>query len=174
MSAVFASIKALVVDVDGVLTDGRIVCSASGEARRTFHVRDGIGIVLLRRAGIRCAVMTSASPASIEKRIEKLKFDESIYDCKDKGEAFAQLVAEWQLEAGQVAYMGDDLVDVAPLLAAGVAAAPSDAHPAVLAIATVVTRAGGGRGAVRELCEMILEAQGSQVLEEAKKCGLRL
>ncbi|MCY4325433.1 MAG: HAD hydrolase family protein [Betaproteobacteria bacterium] len=174
MAADLATIKALVFDVDGVLTDGRIVFTASGETRRAFHAHDGIGIVLLRRAGIRCAAITSASCPSISKRVERLGLDAFVDGCKDKGAAFARLLADWQLAAEQVAYMGDDLVDMAPMLSAGVAAAPSNANSAVLAAAAVVTDAAGGCGAVRELAEMILQAQDAQILAEAKKCGLRL
>ena len=174
MREVLAKIKALVVDVDGVLTDGRIICADSGETARMFHAHDGIGIVLLRRAGIRCAVMTASVSASVRQRAERLAFDAIIEGCKDKGSAFSELLADWRLPSGQVAYMGDDLVDIAPMAAAGLAAAPSSAHPAVLEVAQLVTRAAGGRGAVRELCEMILAAQDAQVLEDAKRCGLRL
>ena len=174
MSASLAKVKALVLDVDGVLTDGRIFCTASGESARIFYVPDGIGIRMLKKAGIRCAAITGSSSDSVRRRLEHLKFDAIIADCVDKGPALDKLAADWQLGCEQVAYMGDDLVDIAPMVAAGVAAAPAGAHPAVLAAAALVTRAGGGAGAVRELCEMILSAQESQVLKEAKECGLRL
>lgn len=156
-----ARIRLAVFDVDGVLTDGGLVLSDSGEELKIFHVRDGQGIVMLRDSGVQVAVITGRSSTVVAERMAALGVKYVFQGRNDKLPAFEQLLRELALDPQQAAYMGDDLPDLPPMGRAGLAAAPADAHPQVLDRAHWRARLGGGRGAVRELCELIMEAQGT-------------
>lgn len=148
------------MDVDGVLTDGRMGLSERGDEIKSFHTRDGLAIALARRAGLRTAMVTGETSAAAQARGDKLGIDAVVLGARRKGETVEELAARFGLGLEAVAYIGDDLLDVPALQRAGLAVAVADAAPEVRAVAHVVTRARGGRGAVRECVELVLRAQG--------------
>jgi 3-deoxy-D-manno-octulosonate 8-phosphate phosphatase (KDO 8-P phosphatase) len=155
-----ARVRLLVLDVDGVLTDGRLYFGADGEAMKVFDVRDGHGIKMLREAGIEVAILTARRSPIVERRAAELGIGRVIQGATDKGESLVALATRLQVPEAQCGYMGDDWPDLAALARAGFAAAPADARPEVRHLAHWITEASGGRGAVRELAEFILRAQG--------------
>lgn len=169
-----ATIEALFMDVDGVLTDGRILLGDDGIERRSYNVRDGIGIKLCRRAGIKLALVTSSPSAGVRVRGERLGIDHVSLDVKDKADEIRKVARALGLETAKVAFIGDDLVDIPAMKEAGLAMAVADAAPEVIATADVVTKKPGGMGAVREACEMLLAARNPELLRKAKECGLSL
>jgi 3-deoxy-D-manno-octulosonate 8-phosphate phosphatase (KDO 8-P phosphatase) len=150
----------LLLDVDGVLTDGRLHLSAAGEAFKCFHVRDGLAVKLARAAGLSVGILSARESAIVAGRARELGVDEVIQGREDKGAAFRELVARHAIDPAAVAYVGDDLQDLPVLAAAGLSAAPADAASEVLAAVDFVTGAAGGQGAVRELVERLLTARG--------------
>ena len=154
-------IRLLVMDVDGVLTDGRMILSDRGEELKSFHTHDGIGLALAKRAGLRTALVTDESSPIAKTRGAKLGVDSVVLGARRKGESVEALRAEFDLAPDAVAFIGDDLLDIPALQVAGLAVTVADASAVVKAVAHVVTRARGGHGAVRELVELILRAQGS-------------
>lgn len=149
-------IRLLVLDVDGVLTDGRLVYGPRGEQVKHFHVRDGHGIKLLQAAGVVVAVLSGRRSAATARRCRDLGIRHVAQGLDDKSAAFDRLLARLQLDARQVACVGDDTPDIALLARAGLAIAVADAHPLVLAVAHRRTRLPGGHGAVREICDWLL------------------
>ena len=154
-------IRLLVMDVDGVLTDGRMILSDRGEELKSFHTHDGIGLVLAKRAGLRTALVTGESSPIAKARGAKLGVDSVVLGSRRKAESVEALRAEFDVARDAVAFIGDDLLDIPALQIAGLAVTVADASVTVKAVAHVVTRARGGYGAVRELVELILRAQGS-------------
>ena len=154
-------VRLLVMDVDGVLTDGRMVLSDSGEELKMFHTHDGIGLALAHRAGLRTAMITGETSPIARTRGAKLGVETVILGARRKGEAVEALLRQAGVSAVGFAYIGDDLLDVPALQRAGLAIAVADAVPDVKAVAHVVTEAPGGHGAVRESVELILRAQHS-------------
>jgi 3-deoxy-D-manno-octulosonate 8-phosphate phosphatase (KDO 8-P phosphatase) len=154
-------IRLLVLDVDGVLTDGRLYLSASGEEFKVFHVRDGSGIVALRRAGVEVAIISGRDCAAVVRRAGELGIRHVRQGVADKGEALDALLAELGLAAHEAACVGDDTPDAPMLQRAGLAIGVADAHPALLAAAHWVTKSAGGCGAVREVCDLLLSARAS-------------
>jgi 3-deoxy-D-manno-octulosonate 8-phosphate phosphatase (KDO 8-P phosphatase) len=152
-----ARIRLVLLDVDGVLTDGRIWYGPEGEALKAFDVRDGHGIVLVR-AHVDFGVISGRPGKATEKRLEELRFKHAIFGERDKLAGYARL-AHLGVPDEAVAYMGDDVNDVPLLARVGLAACPADAHPEVRRRVHLVTAAPGGRGAVRELCELLLRAR---------------
>ena len=152
-------IGALVLDVDGVLTDGRMVLAERGDELKGFHTHDGLAINFARRAGLRVAFVTGEKATIAQHRGSKLGVDEVLLGVRRKGEAVEALGARWELSLDRIAYMGDDLIDIPALERVGLAMTVADAVPEVRAIAHVVMRARGGHGAVREAVELILRAQ---------------
>jgi 3-deoxy-D-manno-octulosonate 8-phosphate phosphatase (KDO 8-P phosphatase) len=152
-----AKIRLLLLDVDGVLTDGRMYYSADGEELKAFDVKDGHGIVLLRDH-VELGVV-SGRPGLARKRLEELRFKHLVFGQRDKLEGYAQL-AHLGIPDDEVAYMGDDVNDLGLLARVGLSACPADARPEVLRAVHFVASAQGGRGAVRELVELILKAKG--------------
>jgi 3-deoxy-D-manno-octulosonate 8-phosphate phosphatase (KDO 8-P phosphatase) len=148
------------MDVDGVLTDGRMILAEGGDQLKSFHTRDGIALNLARRAGLALALVTGESSPIAKVRGVKLGVDAVVLGARRKGDTVEALLAERGLGAEAVAYVGDDLLDLPALQRAGLAVAVADAAPEVKAAAHVVTRARGGHGAVRECVELILSAQG--------------
>jgi 3-deoxy-D-manno-octulosonate 8-phosphate phosphatase (KDO 8-P phosphatase) len=153
-------IELLVLDVDGVLTDGAIVVDDLGVESKHFHVRDGGGIALWRKAGKKVAIISGRSAACVEVRAAELGIAPVIQGAADKRKPILALIEELGLQRGQVCAMGDDLADLPMLEIAGLAACPGDASGEVLEVAQFVTIAPGGRGAVREVIEAILKHQG--------------
>jgi 3-deoxy-D-manno-octulosonate 8-phosphate phosphatase (KDO 8-P phosphatase) len=158
--AIAAQVRVLVLDVDGVLTDGSLVYDASGEAQKVFDVRDGLGIKLVQEAGIEVAILSGRATAAVDARARDLGIAHVHQGVKDKPAVLSRLLETLAVTDAQVAYMGDDLVDLGVLARVGLAAAPADARPEARRLARFVARAPGGRGAVRELCEHLLRARG--------------
>ena len=156
-----ANIKLFLCDVDGVLTDGAIYIGGKQEIKR-YSIQDGLGLVLLRRAGIKCGWVSSRpSPATTMRARElKITFLVQQKDRLSKAAAIEKILAREKLSWDDVCYMGDDIVDLGPLQRAGVGVAVANAVAEAKAAADFVTRAAGGNGAVREVIEMILKAQG--------------
>lgn len=152
-------VRCLVMDVDGVLTDGRMILDEHGGELKAFHSRDGIALALARRAGLKTAMVTGEQSPIAKTRGAKLGVDVVILGARRKGEVVDTLRAEFDLPAAAIAFIGDDLLDVPAMQRAGLAVTVADAPAEVKAIAHLVTRACGGRGAVRECVEVILRAQ---------------
>ncbi|HEY2157807.1 MAG TPA: HAD family hydrolase [Isosphaeraceae bacterium] len=155
-----AAISLLLVDVDGVLTDGVIAIDDRGVETKHFHVRDGTALAIWRKLGRPAAILSGRKAEAVEHRARELGIAPVIQGVSDKGEPFRGLIRDLGIEAKQVCYVGDDLADLPVLLAAGLAACPSDAAPEVREAAHLVLETPGGRGAVREVVEVILKHQG--------------
>jgi 3-deoxy-D-manno-octulosonate 8-phosphate phosphatase (KDO 8-P phosphatase) len=155
-----AAIELLAVDVDGVLTDGAIVIDDQGVETKHFHVRDGLGYSLWHRAGKHSAILSGRRAEAVERRAAELRIGHVVQGLADKGEPLRALLERLALEPSQVCFVGDDLPDVPVLRAVGLAACPADAATEVRQSVHLVTIADGGRGAVREVVEVILKAQG--------------
>lgn len=155
-----AQIKLLICDVDGVFSDGRIYLGNNGEELKAFHTRDGYGIKALRQAGIEVAVITGRNSAIVEQRMTSLTVPYIYQGQENKMAAFGQLLQHLQLTAENIAYIGDDLADWEVMQHCGLAVAVNDAHPYLQHHAHVKTSLPGGYGAVRELCDLLLIAQG--------------
>ena len=153
------NIRLLVLDVDGVLTDGRLYLSAAGEELKVFHVRDGSGLVAVQRAGITVAIISGRDSAAVTRRAAELGIRHVRQGVADKGAALDQLLEELGVSAAATACVGDDTPDVPMLRRAGLAIGVADAHPALLAAAHWVTHSNGGQGAVREACDLLLSAR---------------
>jgi 3-deoxy-D-manno-octulosonate 8-phosphate phosphatase (KDO 8-P phosphatase) len=154
-----ARIRLVCFDVDGTLTDGRLYLDDQGRESKAFHVRDGQGLVLLRRAGMTVALVTARRSAAAERRAAELGVEVHT-GVADKRACVAALRERLGLGADEVCFMGDDLPDRAPMREAGLAVAPADAHAWTSDAAHWRTGARGGEGAARELCDLLLAAQG--------------
>lgn len=150
-----AAIRLLVLDVDGVLTDGRLYFSAEGEALKAFHVRDGAGIVQLRKLGLTVAVISGRTSRAVDYRMRELGVSHVKQGIGDKQQALQALLNELNLDRQALACIGDDTPDIPMLKMAHLAVAVQDAHPQVRAAAHYVTQQAGGQGAVREVCDLI-------------------
>lgn len=153
-------IKLLLLDVDGVLTDGSIIYTHSGTEMKVFSTRDGFGIRLLQEAGIDVGLITARTSEAVHRRAQDLKLKHVYQGMRNKIEAFTSILAEQQLQADQVAYMGDDWLDLPLLARVGLAVTVADAAPEVKDVAHYITRNSGGHGAVRELCDLLIDALG--------------
>ena len=154
-----ARIRVLVSDVDGVMTDGTIVVGEGGETKG-FNVRDGLGIKLLQRAGLEFAILSGRSSEPVRQRSRDLGIRIVKVGRIDKETAFWEIARELGVQPEEMAYIGDDIIDIAPLTLAAAGFCPKDAVPEVIAIADHVLSVPGGGGAVRQVAEMILKAQG--------------
>ncbi|MCL4486122.1 MAG: HAD-IIIA family hydrolase [Nitrospirae bacterium] len=150
--------RGLILDVDGVLTDGRLYFGPSDELK-SFHVRDGHGIALLLRSGFPVGIISGRSGAATERRLSDLGIRDFILGVRDKSSAMDSLLSRWNLQPGEVAAMGDDVTDLILLGRSGLSIAPADSHPAVKRRVDWITRAPGGGGAVREFSDALLFAQ---------------
>ncbi len=155
-----ANIKLAVFDVDGVLTDGKLILGESGNEYKAFHVRDGHGLVMLLETGCKIAVITARSSKIVAERMASLGIEYVYQGEKDKGARLMNLIEELDLNREQVAYVGDDVIDLPAMTKVGLAIAVADARPEVKEHAAWVTEDRGGQGAVREVCELIMKAQG--------------
>ncbi|BAT71247.1 3-deoxy-D-manno-octulosonate 8-phosphate phosphatase [Thermosulfidibacter takaii ABI70S6] len=153
-------IKLLIMDVDGVLTDGRIVLDNEGNELKFFNVRDGHGIVMLHRIGVETAILTGRVSKVVERRAKELSISYVIQGSLNKLEAYEGLRDRLGLRDKEIAYVGDDVVDIPVMRRVGFAVAVADAHPEVVKVAHYVTKAEGGRGAVREVAELIIKEKG--------------
>lgn len=156
----FARVEAVVLDVDGVLTDGSIHCGTDGREGLTFHVRDSSGIWQLHKAGLRAGFVSGRATGIPETRRELFPFAAHRSGALEKEGALRSILAEWGLDAARCVYVGDDLLDGPALRVAGIAICVADAEADVLPLAHYVTRRPGGRGAVREVTDLVLEARG--------------
>ncbi len=150
-----------VFDVDGVLTDGRLILGADGSEYKVFHTRDGQGLCMLRDAGIRIAVISGRSSPAVAQRMAELGIEHVYQGQALKLPVYEKLVDRLQVSAAECAYLGDDLPDLPVMKRVGLAAAVADAHPLVRAHCHWESTYLGGHGAVRELCELLLDAQGA-------------
>ncbi|MGH8292848.1 MAG: KdsC family phosphatase [Gammaproteobacteria bacterium] len=155
-------VQLAVFDVDGVFTDGRLYYGAKGEQMKAFHVRDGHGIKLLLRHGMRVAVISGRRSPAVAQRMRELGIRHLFQGRDDKLAVLQKLLPQLKLAWSQVACVGDDLVDLPLFEATGLAIAVADAQPEVRARAHHVTRARGGEGAVREVCDLLLTARNTQ------------
>jgi 3-deoxy-D-manno-octulosonate 8-phosphate phosphatase (KDO 8-P phosphatase) len=155
-----ARIKLVAFDIDGVMTDGGLHYTDDGHELKTFNVQDGLGVVLLRRAGIKVAIITGRTSNVVNCRAKDLGVEHVFHGVGDKGVVSGQLLEQLGLQWSELAFMGDDLIDLPAMTRCGLAIAPANARPIVKERAQMVTEASGGKGAVREAIEFILAAQG--------------
>ncbi len=153
-------IKLFLMDCDGVLTDGRIWVLENGEDQKAFHTRDGLGLELLHRAGVKSGVISGRVSSALSRRAAKLGMSYVRQGCEDKQQAFAEILADAGVTNTEVAFAGDDLNDIPLMLQSGLALAVADAALETRNHAHYVTEAPGGHGAVREMIELILKSQG--------------
>ena len=149
-------VKLLLMDCDGVLTDGRLYFGATGEELRVFHVRDGKGLVDWHRAGFRSGIISGRDSPIVELRGKQLGVEFIVQNCDDKEKAFNEILIATGITADETAYIGDDVADVEVMNLAGFAIAVSDAHATAKSAADYITMTGGGLGAVRETTDLIL------------------
>jgi 3-deoxy-D-manno-octulosonate 8-phosphate phosphatase (KDO 8-P phosphatase) len=156
---ILPQISLVCLDVDGVLTDGGLYYSTEGVLLKRFHVHDGHGIRSLGKAGLRVALLTGRDDPLVARRAHELGIDKYIAGCNDKEKSMRELCGSWGLDLAQVAYMGDDVPDLNAVHKAGLGAAPADAQAEILHVADWISQHGGGHGAVRELCDLIISSQ---------------
>lgn len=154
-------LKLLILDVDGVLTDGRLFFDDQGKEYKCFHARDGHGIKLLRQSGVEVAVISGRKSNSVALRMRSLGVELVYQGHENKRAAFAEILQNLNLHPEQSAHVGDDVLDLPIMLQAGFAVAVADAHFAVKQRADWCTQVPGGMGAVREVCDLIMQVQGS-------------
>jgi 3-deoxy-D-manno-octulosonate 8-phosphate phosphatase (KDO 8-P phosphatase) len=152
-------LRLVLSDVDGVMTDGTILLLPGGGEAKAFHVRDGLAVVLARRAGLRVGILSGRASEVVTRRAAELGIDLVRQGIADKAAAFAEILAAEKIAAHEVAYIGDDVNDLAVMNAAGLSAAPADAPLEVRAQAFMITDARGGAGCLREFLEAILRAR---------------
>jgi len=157
-----ARIQLLILDVDGVLTDGRLYFAARGETLKVFHVRDGHGIKLLLAAGVAVAAFSGRRSGAVAARMRELGVPHVVQACGDKVAALHRLTGRLGLDPLDCACICDDTPDLPLMSSVGLAGAVADAHPVVLSAAHWVARSNGGHGAVRELCDAVLRARAGQ------------
>jgi 3-deoxy-D-manno-octulosonate 8-phosphate phosphatase (KDO 8-P phosphatase) len=155
-----AKLTWLLFDVDGVLTDGTLVYGPEGEQWKTFEVRDGLGMKFAQQAGLKVGILSGRSSDALTARSRELELDALLSHRADKGPAFAQFLEQHGVAADEVGYMGDDLVDLPVILRCGLSFAPADAVLEVRERVDRVLTQNGGRGAAREMIELVLRARG--------------
>jgi 3-deoxy-D-manno-octulosonate 8-phosphate phosphatase (KDO 8-P phosphatase) len=152
-------IKAIALDVDGVLTDGAVWWGPNGEEWKRFHFSDIMGLSLARKAGFVLALISGENSPLVSRLATKMHIKDIVLNCREKGVALTEFVTRHNLTLEEVCFMGDDVNDISALEIVGLSAAPSSAQPAVLAKCEFVTKASGGNGAVRELVNHLLASQ---------------
>ncbi len=163
-------IRLLVCDVDGVFSDGRIYLGNDGEELKAFHTKDGFGIKALGSSGVAVAIITGRRSAIVAKRMTALNIEHIIQGQEDKLPALLSLAKELTINIDEIAYIGDDMPDMSCIIRVGLGIAVQDAHPMVIAKADYTTFTRGGFGAVREVCDLIMQCQNS--LEDAKGASI--
>ncbi len=156
----FALLRAVVTDVDGCFTDGSVIFSDDGTETREFDIKDGMGVTLANQAGLITVLVSGMESETVARRARQLRFSECLQGYRDKRPAWRHLKQRYHLKDEEMAYLGDDLLDLCILGRAGCSFAPADAAPDVRRRVHVVLSSGGGRGAFREMVEMILKARG--------------
>ncbi len=154
------NIKLLILDVDGVLTDGGITLDGEGNELKTFYVRDGHGIKMLAAAGVQIAIITGRYSKVVEIRAHELGIKEVYQRCHIKSVAYEHLLQKLGISDRETAYIGDDIIDIPILRRTGLSVAVADATEETKAESALITKNKGGRGSVREICELILKAKG--------------
>ncbi len=154
-------LRLIVLDVDGVLTDGRILLGDDGGEYKAFHTHDGHGLRLLQASGVGVGIITGRTSTIVARRAQELRIPHLMQGRRDKADALAEMARRAGETTAAIAYVGDDVVDLAAMAAAGMGVAVANAPPAVQTRADLVTRRRGGDGAVRELCELVMAAQGT-------------
>ncbi|WP_457628088.1 KdsC family phosphatase [Persephonella sp.] len=160
LKEIFSGIKWFIMDVDGVLTDGSIIYDSEGRELKVFSVKDGMGITLLHRAGIKTAIITSRNSPMVQRRAGELGITEVIQGASDKLELYSRLKEKEGFSDKEVLYIGDDYVDLPVMKVVGLPVTVPDAPVELKDTALYVTKRHGGKGAVREVAEMLLKAQG--------------
>ncbi len=153
-------VKMLLLDVDGVMTDGGIIMDDDGKEMKVFNVRDGHGIKLLQGAGIKVGIITGRSSGAVKRRAEELQITDLYQNCHDKLAAYEEIKSIHGFKDADFCYIGDDIVDIPLLKRVGLSVATADAVEEVKAVADYITNLDGGKGAVREVAELILKAKG--------------
>lgn len=161
MQARAKQVKLLILDVDGVMTDGCLYFSDTGHEMKTFNSLDGHGLTMLRKTGVKLAIITGRTSKLVELRAQNLSIEYVYQGVQDKLVTFHELLAASGFAAEECGYIGDDLIDLPPMRRVAFAAAVPDAPQLVRDHAHYVAKAAGGRGAVREVCEFIMQAQGT-------------
>jgi len=156
-----ARVKVMIFDVDGVLTDGSLTYGPDGEVTKTFYVLDGLGIQLLNRTGVQTAIISARTSPIVVRRAADLGITHVFQGQHDKRLAFAELLDKTCVTADECGYIGDDVIDLPLFVRVGFAATVPSGHPEVQHRAHYVTKNPGGRGAVREVCDMVMRAQGT-------------
>ena len=159
ITAAAKNIKLLLLDVDGVLTDGKVSIGNYGDEIKTFDISDGLGIVFLRRAGIKCAIITAKSSRIVKIRAKQLRIDK-VYENHYKIKSFDDIQRRFKVNPEEIAFIGDDIIDVPILKRVGLSVCVPDAASEAKSVAHYITKKPGGGGAIRELCEIILKSQG--------------
>jgi len=166
-----ATIKLVVFDVDGVLTDGSLFLGDDGQEYKAFHSRDGHGMKMLQASGVDIAIITGRTSQVVQHRMDNLGIQHIYQGQLDKLPAFEELIQKLDISPDRAAYVGDDVVDLPVMRRAGLAVAVQDAHPLVKEHAHWCTPNGGGRGAARDLCELVMRAQGTLDNQLARYLG---
>lgn len=171
LRSLFANAKALVLDMDGVLTDGRIHCRTDGTESVSFHVRDSSGVWQAHKAGLRIGLVTGRNTGIPEAFPKVFPFDARRSDALDKERALRDIADAWGIAPAEIAYVGDDLLDGPALRIAGLPIVVGDCDPDLLPLARYVTRRHGGCGAVREVTDLLLEARGARAAIVRERLG---
>lgn len=166
-----AQVKLVVFDVDGVLTDGSLFVGDDGQEYKAFHARDGMGMSLLQKTGVEIAVITARTSQVVLHRMENLKVKHIYQGRLNKLAAYNEIIEKLAISAQQTAYVGDDVVDLPVMQKAGLAIAVADAHPYVKQHAHWQTQHAGGHGAARDVCELIMQAQGTLMAQLQSFCN---
>lgn len=166
-----AKIKLLVFDVDGVLTDGSLIVGDDGKEYKAFYAKDGLGIKMLQKTGVEIAVITARTSEVVIHRMQNLGIKHIYQGQLEKLPAFKELLLKLNISTEQAAYVGDDVIDLPVMLHAGLAITVDDAHPLVKQHAHWQTAEKGGRGAARDVCELIMQAQGTLETQFEKYLG---
>lgn len=153
------NIKLLILDVDGVMTDGRIIYDNFGDEFKAFDVQDGYGMVLWYRAGLKSAIITAKKSRIVSRRAKTCHITKLFQDARDKGAIYDKILKIFKLTDEEVCFIGDDFIDIPIMKRAGLAVAVPYSRPEIKSLAHYVTKAEGGRGAVREVTELILKSQ---------------
>lgn len=149
-------LKLVIFDVDGVLTDGGLLYTGEGETIKRFNVKDGVAMKLLPKWGIEVAVITAKDSAPVRKRVSELGIANAYFGCSNKGAAFDELMAKLDLEPEQVAYVGDDVIDLQVMPKVGISICPADAHVLLQRHCDIVLTRSGGQGVAREVADLVL------------------
>ena len=152
----FSHIQLLALDVDGVLTDGKLYYGAEGDVFKAFHAHDGHGLVMLREAGVQIAIITARQSEIVSHRMQELQIPHVFQGQKDKRRCLQTLLNKLNIDAKQTAYVGDDVMDIPAMELVGLRCTVNNAMPAVKAISHYITKREGGMGAVREICDMLI------------------